>query len=247
MFYLLIMNVTINKTEQLKPAYVLVFYTNKDGVYVEYAPCEKDVFGNYSALNYRPMPYQVIQNLMEEVSIDMDHRPDRTGWGGMMPKNVLFYERFASSNNLAWIVPASVREFHLGDKSGKLHYPHLLFVKQLKTVRVYALTTDRVNNQTKLYKAPFPNVFTNDKICWGTVDEKRFIQGNPRKEIEAVERAFFGSRFTTEMMSFGKTKSPTLELLNKLMKNNQPFPKKEFEPVLHRSKNHKTIKDVLTE
>lgn len=72
--------------------------------------------------------------------------------------------------------------------------PGLVFMANEREMYVYAFKgTDAPSRQTKLYQAPFFNVWSQGKVCVGNADVPK---DDRREDPEAWERMFFGSNFT---------------------------------------------------
>lgn len=72
--------------------------------------------------------------------------------------------------------------------------PGLVFMVVDRDLYVYAYAGDRAPTKaTKLYQAPFFNVWSQGKVCVGNASAPRDDQ---REDLDAWERMFFGSHFT---------------------------------------------------
>lgn len=72
--------------------------------------------------------------------------------------------------------------------------PGLVFMAGPRTLHVFAFTGDAApTRQTKLYQAPFFNVWSDGKVCVGNATVPADDQ---RSNLDAWERFFFGSHFT---------------------------------------------------
>jgi PRTRC genetic system protein B len=104
---------------------------------------------------------------------------------------------------LAWWVPSARRPifFNTGDKEfnrdvdGKnVRYPALLFVAKPGVLSVFALAKDeRPGEKTKLFRAPFLNLYEAGNMCSGDTRLPGVVQSC---DIPAWERSFFETRFT---------------------------------------------------
>lgn len=115
-----------------------------------------------------------------------------------IPANVIAVSRTA----VAWYEPASVQPMYFteNDDTSVLAFsgtmvpqPPLLFVAHNRALSVYALNEDaRPSPTTKLYKAPYWNIFAHD-VCTGSMVIPKSV--DPRS-TGAWTKAFFGSNFT---------------------------------------------------
>lgn len=120
----------------------------------------------------------------------------RTSYRGFIHERAVYL----APNMLAWWTPACKRrvwfqsESGLGEQSGECNHPPLLFIVDKKTWSVFALrTSERPTPTTKLYVAPYLNVWESGQICVGNVDLPDAINSDT---IAPYEDAFFRSRFT---------------------------------------------------
>ena len=107
--------------------------------------------------------------------------------------------------NLIWWVPPGVRPLHFDAKyeqtrsiarlSGvPVPHPGLVLAATASELRVFAVRgPERPDDTTRLYHAPFWNIFQGGRMCQGTVRYPRSLQ--PAAQ-EAWEDAFFNSVFT---------------------------------------------------
>ena len=98
--------------------------------------------------------------------------------------------------------------------------PTLVFKIQENVLYVYAAKTDNVDANTKLFKAPFHNVYDDGSICMGNAKIKKSFEIN--KIMKNYEDAFFLSKFT-HLQSQG---SPIKGNLNTYLNSNNKIEKK---------------------
>ncbi|WP_317168231.1 PRTRC system protein B [Flavobacterium collinsii] len=92
---------------------------------------------------------------------------------GLLPKNVLHLNP-EHDGSAIWYTPAQkVILFFvesLGITNGDAFVPPLLWKASKSTLYIYAIDNEtQINEQTKLYHAPFFNVYTDGRVCMGTV------------------------------------------------------------------------------
>lgn len=120
----------------------------------------------------------------------------RTSYRGFVHERVVYL----APNTMAWWLPACTRRVwfatagDLKDRSGDCNHPPLLFIANKRTWSVFALrTNERPHASTKLYQAPYFNVWDDGQICVGNADVPETINSDA---IAPYENAFFRSRFT---------------------------------------------------
>jgi PRTRC genetic system protein B len=118
----------------------------------------------------------------------------------MIPENVIAL----GPSRIAWFERSSMRPlfFATGLKDPALQalsgltfpQPALLWLASPSNLSVYALESDeRPTPKTKLFKAPYWNVFTTHKVCIGSMPLPEDITPS---SVNAWSAAFFASRFT---------------------------------------------------
>ncbi|RDU99181.1 PRTRC system protein B [Trinickia dinghuensis] len=125
-----------------------------------------------------------------------DLAAQRTSFRGFIHERAVYL----GPNTLAWWAPASKRRIwfkcdgKIGERSGECNHPPLLFIVKKKHWSVFALrANERPAANTKLYVAPYLNVWKSGEICVGNVELPDAIGGDA---IDPYENAFFRSRFT---------------------------------------------------
>lgn len=163
---------------------------------------------------------------------------------GLLPKNVLHLNP-EQNGSVIWYTPAQkVSLFFvesLGIPSGEAFVPSLLWKASKNTLYIYAIDTEtQINEQTNLYHVPFFNVYTDGRVCMGTVSVN--IKSNCHLEefIALWEQYFFNSYFSHLIGSTSPVKGNIIQLWQKLMGNDKPFPIKSL------LKNDLTIKNILS-
>jgi PRTRC genetic system protein B len=132
---------------------------------------------------------------------------------------------------LVWWRPAmrKVLNFdkHLKIKSATVNIPAMLFVLQNTSLYLFALMDDtRPVLQTKLYHAPFYNIYDDARVCMGTAPISKIKAKTFEKEAERFERAFFMAE-QTGGISEKRCKTPLGSLWRSLIGTNKVFPAKK--------------------
>lgn len=129
---------------------------------------------------------------------------------GFIPPRLLFL----GARTLAWWRPPSLTTMHfnaekspagdqqddgaqakmLGKRGGRAPQPGLVFAVTPGDWYVYAVPgQDRPSAGTKIFRAPYFNVWASGRVCTGNVKLPETLSP---AALEAYERAFFGSEFT---------------------------------------------------
>ncbi|WP_189091570.1 hypothetical protein [Deinococcus ruber] len=176
----------------MTPKLIVVFYQEEQGAVHPYKiPISQDDAGGYvlgAPIQGTARDVQVMRSCLE---------------GGM----TLLHEHvlYAGLGVLMWWVPAGRAPLHFLSKikeassiealNGRpVPQPPLLMLLQGRTLRVFALQENkRPTMTTRLYKAPYWNMFADGKMCTGTVKIPDVI--DPQKP-EDITRLFFQSNFS---------------------------------------------------
>jgi PRTRC genetic system protein B len=144
----------------------------------------------------RPMLMAGTPMTLENLATFAELAARRTSYRGFIHERAVYL----APNMLAWWLPACTRrvwfqsDTELGQRSGECNHPPLLFIVKKDVWSVFALrVNERPKSGTKLYVAPYMNVWQNGRICVGNVDVPDSISGDT---LGAYEDAFFRSRFT---------------------------------------------------
>jgi hypothetical protein len=91
---------------------------------------------------------------------------------------------------LAWIVPAHKNSFIHNKKSYTINYPNLFFY--FKNTELYIYSYKVFNEEkTLLHSCPFPNIFSDERMCFGNIDSKKLLTFDLSQFIKNLENAFF--------------------------------------------------------
>jgi PRTRC genetic system protein B len=122
---------------------------------------------------------------------------EATAFQGMIPDNLLFI----SPNAIAWWRPAAKRRVWfrtnddaIGTKSADVMHPPLVFIATAKQLYAFAVArNERPTGKTKLFKAPYFNVYASGALCQGNI---KMPATQDAESIPKYEAAFFRSHFT---------------------------------------------------
>lgn len=234
------MNVLEIEQNTLLPELELIFFSNYEGnVYAEYCEIKENKRTSYKPISYHGINllYNKLKLLVKENNNEKFYK-----FKGLIPSNVIYYD-VLTTPCIAWIKPSHINSYNTIKKKYFYKYPNLLFLLKFNTLFVYALKTTKVNMNTKLYNAPFYNVYDNGKLCMGTMRIDNLISIYHEETISNLEDSFFNSFFTTERMGTQRSKTDIAILYKRLLANSKThtvkFPNKELIDA------KKTIKDVI--
>ncbi len=236
-------NVTNDK---MYPVMSLVIYKSKNSysssVYVESRKLEKTEKG---VVMHAPVPLSedVFESLTKDfkknAGSEMKHEP-------IIGSHILT----ATANPhpcIIWYQPARMIELnfrsnYIKTKERKAWIPACVFMLRKSDLYVYALADDkRPTNETKLFNAPFLNVYEDGRICLGSANVGSKKAETFEKEAERYERGFFMAEQNGGHPDPRKGKTPLNKLWENLIKTGDKFPSKELTP----HKSIKTFADLL--
>lgn len=213
----------------------MVFYESSNHFYGEFANIR-----NGKISKYQPISLKGLESFVKKIK-KSNSQDDRLNFKSIIPSNVLHFDSGALSPTITWYCESKMTELNILKKSGQFHYPTLVFQLRNNEFYIYAAATNNVTAKTKLYKAPFPNIYEDNHLCFGNMNIKNFVKGNDYEKImKSLESAFYGSTFTAEIMGGQPTKSGTVALIEGLLNSEQKFPKKELISI------NKTVSHVLS-
>jgi PRTRC genetic system protein B len=192
-------------------------------------------------------PVPLSEEQMREIAKSyVKTRAASVGFGGLIAAHLLYGLSRPGKTLVIWYRPAMVRSLNfsaaLGIKGGtEVRTPALLFLADGNSLYIYALMDDnRPEAATKLYNAPFFNIYSDGRVCLGTA---RVGQRSTTYEGEAArfERAFFMAE-QNGGNSENNCKTPLRVLWNGLIKSKASFPAKK-ELVQH--KKFRTLGELL--
>jgi PRTRC genetic system protein B len=122
-----------------------------------------------------------------------------TGW---MPAGVLRAGHNAIGDWFVYSAPAQKVEITLEAKEGrgapdvlKVPIPRTVLLGSATHYYLWALKTDHFEREAPVFHAPFPNVYSDGRVCWGANTAPSPIPQNARKAWEL----FFGTPFNIHL------------------------------------------------
>lgn len=167
---------------------------------------------------------KLITNEAAFLAFKEGHQQD-TGW---LPAGVL---RAGSNARGEWVVYAARAQMIdiVTDKGEKLKVPipATLFMGWGSRYYLWALPNKKFDRKLPVYKAPFPNIYDNGRICWGSHKVPKVSANN----IERIWQMFFGTVFNEHIATKKCRSYPdnVLDLLRRLSHEEATtFPIKEL-------------------
>jgi len=203
------------------------------------SPLEPDVQARLLFLRSDELLFQwndETNNLQSKLIAHQDARiafakmEDDTGW---LPDGVLRVGRNSRGAWVVYVAPPKVINISTDqNESLKIPIPMSLFVGWEHRYYLFALRGKMFDVDGAVYRAPYPNVYENGRICWGSHKVPVVTPDN----IRQTWQFFFATTFNEHIAS-GKTKTHSdnaLDLLRKLSAaRKRIFPVKELVQQAH--------------
>lgn len=139
------------------------------------------------------------QTLTDLVNYFIDYKESYSVSGFNNP-NIIYLDSNPTDFKIVWFCKEKETELLFKDSleglSGTAWTPNLIFVINKDELYCYAVKSMNIN-RSKLYRAPFPNIYDDGKICMGNAVIKKSKDLN--EILRNCEAAFFGSYFTHYM------------------------------------------------
>lgn len=220
---------TINK--KYEPVRLITVYKTRGEYSNDYYLESRDIISH----NGKPQfgaPVPLSDQVMKEIgksyiaknSVEMEHDQ-------MIGEHLIHVSNRIGNVVLVWWHPAmrKVLNFdqHLKIKSAEVNIPAMLYLLQNTSLYIFALMDDtRPGLQTKLYQAPFYNIYSDARVCMGSAPISKIRAKTFEQEAERFERAFFMAE-QTGGMSESHCKTPLGPLWRSLIGTKKIFPAKK--------------------
>lgn len=231
--------------KRVAPAMAIIVYTDKarENYYLE-----QRALVNEGGKYVFQSPIPLADNVLKDIASSYIKS---NGWkmehDGLIPEHLLYGKSSIGQSIVIWYRPAMMRSLnfssHLQIKGNHtVSVPATLYVAVNTNLYVFALMTDeRPKTSTKLYKAPFFNIYTEGTVCLGTAPVGKRTNSF-EKEAERFERGFYMAE-QNGGQSENNCKTPLPKLWNRIISEKISFPAKE-ELVQHQT--YKTVGDIFT-
>jgi PRTRC genetic system protein B len=197
-------------------------------IYVE----SYDIGRNGKPINAHPLTLKEMTALSQILQTAQEKQDSYLKSRGLLPANVLYVNQQVNGYAVWHTPPQEVSLFfveNLNIASGKYAVPAMVWKANAEHLQVYALK-GKVKPQltSKLYHAPFLNLYQSGQVCMGTVN----VDINQSTCLEDFtskwQQYFFNSYFSHSISGNSNTRTNTTELWRSLAGNNKAFPQDEL-------------------
>lgn len=234
-------DITANFGTLYHPQKALVFYqtkgTNTD-TYVEYF----DMDSNGTPINAHPLTVREANQLAKALKTSKEEKEPCLKVNGILGNHILHLD--PQKGMAIWFTKTMKRELYftekLGIPKGTAHVPPMLWVAGRNSLHVFALASNRrPTTRTRLYNAPFFNVYEDGNVCMGTVDVRIKKTTSLEEFITTWEGYFFNSYFSHLMQDYNPINGNCVSLWEQLIVTGDVFPKEVLK------KSNVTLNDFL--
>ncbi|MFH6987923.1 PRTRC system protein B [Flavobacterium collinsii] len=225
------------------PKSALVFYQSKGSntdVYVEHFDMDK----NGNPVNAHPLTVREASALANSLQTEKEKNTAFLKSEGILPSDILHIHPNTEKGTVVWYTKAKQRQLYFVDglqiPNGIASVPPMIWYASKNSLTVFALASDRRPTvKTKLYHAPFFNIYEDGKVCMGTVSTDINNSASLEEFTRSWEHYFFNSYFSHLLGTNSPVKGNCVALWKSLVNSYKPFPKEVL-----KLKN-KTLKNLL--
>jgi len=202
----------------------------QSSIYVESYDIGK--YGN--PINAHPLSYRETVQLSSLFQAAEELKTGYLRSRGIMPNKVLYVNPQLSGYAVWYTPPQEVPLFFasaLGITSGKGNVPALVWKAGRNELMIYALKGNRKpDSRTKLFHAPFFNVYTDGRVCMGTVRINITESARLEDFMGLWESYFWNSYFSHLMGEFNPVTENIVQLWQAQVSSDHPFPTEFLKP-----------------
>lgn len=234
-----------NTNIRLMPKRAIVVYENKrkDNYYLESREI-KNADGKYILM----APVPLASNVLKEVARSyMKKNSFEMSFGGLIDEHLLYGINKPGLTAVMWYRKATQRSLNFSASlkikgASSVQIPATLYLVVNTNLYLYALmTSDRPDLKTKIYNAPFFNIYEDGNVCLGTAPIGRQKGKTFEKEAERFERGFYMAEQNHGAIK-NQCKTALSNLWTRLIKTKAAFPSKQ-ELIQH--PKYKTVGDLV--
>ncbi|RQO64794.1 PRTRC system protein B [Pedobacter sp. KBW01] len=179
------------------------------------------------AINAHPLSLKESQSLALALDAAQAKGESFLHHQGLLPSCIL-HLKTGKDGRAVWHTPMIKKELHfikgLHIPDGAAYVPPMLWKAERKQLSVWALADNkRPKESTKLYHAPFFNVYENASVCFGNVKIEIPADSSLTSFIKTWEHYFFGSTFS-HLIGGGAFKGDLAKLWKEQTATRQKFP-----------------------
>ncbi|AIL46977.1 PRTRC system protein B [Elizabethkingia anophelis] len=221
-----IKEITPSFTKVFYPQSALIVYQAKEGeTYVEHFDMDR----NGIPVNAHPLTVREASRLAKVLTTSTKEKEPVLRPDGIVSEQILYFD--TSMNKVIWYTKGMGRQMlfteDLGIPNGTANVPPMLWVADRNNLAVFALASNRrPTEKTKLFNAPFFNVYDDGNVCMGSVDTEIKKTASLEEFTQQWEFFFFNSYFSHLMSDYNPIKGNCVSLWESLVTGSKTFPMK---------------------
>jgi len=212
----------------------------EQSIYVE----SYDIGKHGNPINAHPLTYRETLQLSSLFQVAEELKTGYLRSRGVMPGKVLYVNPQLSGYAVWYTPPQEVPLFFataLGITSGRGKVPAMVWKAGRNELKVYALKGNRKpDGRTKLFHAPFFNVYQDGRVCMGTVRINITEAARLEDFMGQWESYFWNSYFSHLMGEFNPVTENIVQLWQGQVSTGNPFPTSIIKPT------NFTLQNLLT-
>lgn len=224
------------------PTNAILIYQNNSEKGNDYYLEVFDILNNGRPANGRPLSEKEANDLGIMLQISNRQQKNHLQPTSLLPENILHLDY--KKGEVVWYTPASKRRLLFTEEleipDGNACIPAMVWKADLQTLHVYALKEkERPTEKTKLFLAPFFNIYDDGKLCTGTIDIDFSDVHSLEDFIQTWEGYFFNSYFSHALNNERVSKENLLTIWKTLIETGKQFPMKQL------VSSNKTLKEFI--
>jgi len=212
---------------------------NTEHVYVE----AYDISSNGKPVNAHPLSAKETIALADSLNTSSELKNNYLKSKGLLPDKVLYIH--PSTHGFAvWYTPEQQVDVlfkeNLQIPCGRAYVPPLIWKADKSNLQLYAIKTQgKPSIKTPLFRAPFFNLYEDDRVCMGTVDMGMDKVNCLDDFMAAWERSYWNSYFSHLIGEISPVGGNIVQLWQQQVNTQRKFPQDVLKA------NDKTIKDLI--
>ncbi|MDV3950328.1 PRTRC system protein B [Elizabethkingia anophelis] len=217
-------DITPSFTKVFYPQSALIVYQAKEGeTYVEHFDMDR----NGIPVNAHPLTVREASRLAKVLTTASKEKEPVLKPDSVVSEQILYFD--TSIDKVIWYTKGMSRQIlfteDLGIPNGTANVPPMLWVADRNNLAVFALANNRrPTKKTKLFNAPFFNVYDDGNVCMGSVDTEIKKTASLEEFTAKWEGFFFNSYFSHLMRGYNPIKGNCVSLWESLISNDKAFP-----------------------
>jgi PRTRC genetic system protein B len=210
------------------PVNAIVLYQNSnagnEGSYIE----AFDMDNNGKPINAHPLSSLEVSSLAQALASSADNDSEFLHCKGLLPEHLLYWK--AGANGMAvWFTPPQKVKLlfkeSLNIPCGEAWVPALVWKATKENLCLYAIKgNNRPTLTTKLFQAPFFNLYENDSVCMGTVNVEIDNDCDVASFMSSWQTYFWNSYFSYLIGGALRAKTNIVQLWKEQVTEGKPFP-----------------------